>query len=89
MGTDLAATGTGAQAVHDAVTAWLEAGDRYLSGLDDAVFVAVWAAVRYRVAPARRPDAVLKRLYDAMHAEFLRRACRWSRLAPGPEQPRP
>jgi hypothetical protein len=89
MGTHLAATGTAVQAVHDALAAWRAAGDHYLRGLDDAAFVAAWAAVRHRMVPPHGPEPMVKRLYDAMHAEFLRRACGWSRLTPGTQQRRP
>jgi hypothetical protein len=89
MGTHETARSHVVQVVLDELAAWQADGDGYLSRLDDTAFVAAWAAVRHGLIAKHGPEAVLRRLYAAMHAEFLRRACRWGRLDPRTGQARP
>ena len=82
MGTHEAARINAVQAVLDTMAAWQADGDRYLSRLDDSAFVAAWAIVRHGLIQKSGPEALLRCLYAAMHAEFLRRACGWGRFGP-------
>jgi hypothetical protein len=89
MGTHEAKRSAAVQAVLDTLAAWQADSDGYLSRLDDTAFVAAWATVRHGLIATRGPEAMLKCLYAAMHAEFRRRAGGWGRLDPRIEQARP
>jgi len=89
MGTHEAAKSNIVQPTLDTLAAWQAEGDGYLSRLDDTAFVALWAAVRHGLIQKHGSEAMLKCLYAAMHAEFLRRACGWGRLDPRIDQARP
>ena len=82
MGTHEAARINAVQAVLDTIAAWQADGDYYLRRLDDSAFVAAWATVRHGLIQKSGPEALLRCLYAAMHAEFLRRACGWGLLGP-------